>query len=49
MKGGEVRGAPKAMALEAPHLYSLPVHDFTKALQGGKKKKKKGRSKKTKK
>ena len=26
--------APKGVAPEVPHLYSLPVHDFTRALRG---------------
>jgi len=37
----KVRTAPKKMSLEAPHLFSLPLHDFTAALRGRRKKKKK--------
>lgn len=42
---GKVRTAPKKITMEAPYLYSLPVHDFTRDLRRTKKKKKKGRSK----
>ncbi|CAJ1374240.1 unnamed protein product [Effrenium voratum] len=38
----KVRTAPKKISMEAPCLYSLPLHDFTLALKGGRKKKKKG-------